>query len=236
MKYTKSIIAGLALLIIAQSSHAQKTVKLENELDSASYALAVILANQLKQSKVDTLNYDAMVKGLVDYFEEDSLKFDMETANTIYRNYVTGLAQKEGIKNLADGQKFLAENARKDGVTTTPSGLQYKVITEGDGPMPALSDQVMVHYTGKLIDGKIFDSSVQRGQPATFGVGGVIQGWTEALQMMKVGSKWELYIPADLAYGERGNRSIPPNSVLVFEVELLAVTGDSEPPIPTPGH
>ncbi len=229
MKRTKTIIA-LCLMLLTTQSFAQKKVKLENERDSASYALGIILASQLKQTNVKSLNYDAMVKGMVDHFEAiDSPKFDMESAKIIYSDFLQSIAQKESDANKAIGEKFLAENAKKKGVVTTASGLQYKVITEGDGPMPAAEDRVVTHYTGKFIDGKVFDSSVERGEPVTFGVGQVIPGWTEALQLMKVGSKWEVFVPSDLGYGPRGNRGIPGNSVLIFEVELIAIEGDTAP-------
>lgn len=127
-------------------------------------------------------------------------------------------------KNTEEGAAFLAKNGKEDGVTTTASGLQYKVITAGAGATPTASDTVTTHYTGKLIDGTVFDSSVQRGQPSSFPVGGVIAGWTEALQLMKVGDKWELYIPSGLAYGERGaGGAIGPNSTLIFEIELISI-------------
>jgi FKBP-type peptidyl-prolyl cis-trans isomerase len=129
-----------------------------------------------------------------------------------------------GATAKAEGDAFLAENAKKEGVKSTPSGLQYKVLTEGDGAMPAATDTVKVHYTGTFIDGKKFDSSVDRGEPATFGVDQVIPGWTEALQLMKVGSKWQLAIPSDLAYGPQGRGAqMPPNSVLLFDVELIEI-------------
>lgn len=133
-------------------------------------------------------------------------------------------AAAAAAKNAEDGAAFLAENKSKDGVKTTDSGLQYKVLTAGDGATPTASDTVTTHYTGKLIDGTVFDSSVQRGQPSSFSVGGVIAGWTEALQLMKVGDKWELYIPSELAYGANGaGGSIGPNTTLIFEIELISI-------------
>jgi FKBP-type peptidyl-prolyl cis-trans isomerase FklB len=135
-----------------------------------------------------------------------------------------GCSKESTMTSSDPGEAFLAANAKKDGVTTTASGLQYKVIKSGTGATPTASDQVKVDYTGTLIDGKVFDSSVQRGQPAVFPVGQVIPGWTEALQLMKVGDKWQLFIPAKLAYGDRGaGGAIPPNSALIFEVELLDI-------------
>src|SRR5438270_10025397 len=142
-----------------------------------------------------------------------------------------------GKKNAADAEKFLADNKKKEGVKTTESGLQYKVLKEGNGAQPKSSDTVTVNYRGTLTDGTEFDSSYKRGQPATFPVSGVIKGWTEALQMMKAGSKYQLFIPASLAYGEQGRPGIPPNATLIFEVELMDVKSPqsaSSPPGPTP--
>jgi FKBP-type peptidyl-prolyl cis-trans isomerase len=129
-------------------------------------------------------------------------------------------------ENLAKANAFLEENGKKDGVMTTASGLQYRIVKEGDGPMPTATSSVTVHYTGSLMDGTEFDSSRRRGQPATFSVTGVIEGWTEGLQLMKVGSVFEFYIPPSLGYGQNGNQRIPPNALLIFEVELLEVTSD----------
>src|ERR1700679_4066109 len=134
-----------------------------------------------------------------------------------------------GDVNKAKGGEFLAANKAKDGVVTLPSGLQYKILKAGTGPKPAATDTVSVNYRGTLINGTEFDSSYKRGQPATFGVTGVIKGWTEALQLMPVGSKWQLFIPSDLAYGERGQRTIEPNATLVFEVELLSIQPKTPP-------
>ena len=128
-----------------------------------------------------------------------------------------------GTQNLADGQAFLAENAKKDGVVTLPSGLQYQIVKEGDGPIPGPNSTVTVHYRGTLLSGEEFDNSFKRGQPASFPVTGVIKGWTEALLLMKTGAQWKLFIPADLAYGPNGRGPIPPNSTLLFDVELLSV-------------
>ena len=140
---------------------------------------------------------------------------------------------KAGEANMKEGEEFLAANKTKDGVVTLPSGLQYKILTAGAGAKPTASDTVVCNYRGTFINGTEFDSSYKRGQPASFPVGGVIKGWTEALQLMPVGSKWQLFIPADLAYGERGRGPIEPNAVLVFELELLSIQPKA-PPTPTP--
>ena len=147
----------------------------------------------------------------------------MQQAMTYVRKLQHEAALVEGEQNKAAGEAFLAENGERDGVVTTESGLQYEVLVPGDGEKPTLDDTVTTHYHGTLIDGEIFDSSVDRGQPASFPVGGVISGWTEALQLMPVGSKWRLYVPAELAYGPQQRGSIPPNSTLIFDVELLEI-------------
>lgn len=140
------------------------------------------------------------------------------------QSYFQKLMDKKSEAAKADGVKFLEENKKKEGVQTTASGIQYKVNTMGTGPKPLATDRVKVHYTGKLIDGTVFDSSVERGEPAVFPLNGVIPGWTEALQLMPVGSKWTIYLPSDLAYGERGaGQQIPPHSTLIFEVELISI-------------
>ena len=131
-------------------------------------------------------------------------------------------------ENLEAGNKFLEKNKKRDGVVTTESGLQYEILKKGDGPIPTADDRVKVNYEGTLLSGKVFDSSIKNGKPVTFGVGRVIPGWTEALQLMPVGSKWKLYIPGNLAYGERGTRGIEPNSTLIFEVELLEIVKDDK--------
>jgi FKBP-type peptidyl-prolyl cis-trans isomerase len=177
------------------------------------------------------LRSDLVVKGIRDALKGEKPLMTPEEMNKILvelKRKVTAAQQEErkmaAEKNRAEGEAFLAENAKKKGVVTLPSGLQYKVLKEGDGASPNGTDNVTVHYRGTLIDGTEFDSSHKRNQPATFRVNGVIRGWTEALQMMKPGAKWLLFIPAKLAYGERGaGSSIPPGSTLIFEVELVAV-------------
>ena len=140
----------------------------------------------------------------------------------IMNTYLMNLVAKKASDNLVKGQQFLAENAKKEGVITLPSGLQYKVIKEGEGPSPVDTSMVTVHYTGTFIDGKVFDSSVERGEPAEFGVGDVIPGWTEALKLMKAGANYMVYIPANLAYGENSPASIEPNSLMIFDIHLLS--------------
>ncbi|MBL6873774.1 MAG: FKBP-type peptidyl-prolyl cis-trans isomerase, partial [Flavobacteriales bacterium] len=177
-----------------------------------------------KTSGFETVESDAISSAFNDVFSENDVKISEEDANALIQDYFMELSQKKSQEAISKGQAFLDENAKKEGVVTTASGLQYQVLTQGQGAKPAASDEVTVHYHGTLIDGTVFDSSVDRGQPASFPVGGVIQGWVEALQLMNVGSKYKLFIPSNLAYGERGaGGSIGPNETLIFEVELLSI-------------
>ena len=193
-------------------------------MDSLSYSLGVSVANNLKSSGFETIESSAISAAFNDVFSENDVKISEEDANALIQDYFMELSQKKSQEATNKGQAFLDENATKEGVVTTASGLQYQVLTEGQGAKPVASDEVTVHYHGTLIDGTVFDSSVDRGQPATFPVGGVIQGWVEALQLMNVGSKYKLFIPSNLAYGERGaGGSIGPNETLIFEVELLSI-------------
>ncbi|MDO4440686.1 MAG: FKBP-type peptidyl-prolyl cis-trans isomerase [Moraxella sp.] len=181
------------------------------------------LKNMTEQTgeKLDIEIYNKAVADAVAGKESALTDEQIEAVGKAYEERKLKEAQDKAVKNKADGEKFLAENATKEGVKTTASGLQYKVITEGTGPTPKATDTVIVNYEGKLIDGKVFDSSYERGMPAQFKVNEVIKGWTEGLQLMKKGSKYELYVPSELAYGEAGNPAIEPNSVLIFTVELL---------------
>jgi FKBP-type peptidyl-prolyl cis-trans isomerase FklB len=205
--------------------------RFKDVLEKNSYAVGVMIAtDMLKNLKRGGYEVDPAVvsKAFTDAFTGKATLVTTNEAESIVRAYGTELRQKaeekrkvEGEKNKADGEKFLAENKNKDGVITLPSGLQYKVLTEGNGPKPTTNDTVVTHYRGTLLDGTEFDSSYTRGQPATFAVNRVIKGWTEALQMMPVGSKWQLFVPSELAYGPNGSPPrIGPNSVLTFEIEL----------------
>lgn len=199
------------------------------ELEQVGYSLGYLMASGNKQ-EVPDLDIKAFEKGFRDGYSGDESKRaltedEMKKVLTDYQKkreeQIVKEIEEKAKKNKEEGEKFLAENAKKEGVKTTPSGLQYKVITEGTGPKPKATDVVVVHYEGKLLDGKVFDSSYERGEPAQFPLNEVIKGWTEGLQLMPAGSKYELYIPSDLAYGEAGNPAIEPNSVLTFTVELL---------------
>lgn len=201
-----------------------KEVELDNEHKKASYGLGTFIASNLKSQGGDSLDLDALAAGLKDVFLDKPLKIEQQEAMTIVQNYMQQAMEKKSNKVKEEGRAFLEENKTKEGVKVTESGLQYKVITEGNGKSPGPDGNVTVHYTGKLMDGTVFDSSVERGEPVTFGVNEVIAGWTEALQMMHEGDKWTLYVPYDLAYGERGaGGQIPPYATLIFEVELLKV-------------
>nr|WP_321405466.1 FKBP-type peptidyl-prolyl cis-trans isomerase [uncultured Carboxylicivirga sp.] len=193
-------------------------------MEKVSYALGVSLAKNFKSSGIESLDYAQLAKGLEAAFEGKATEMTEAEANDILQKFFGELQHKQHAATIQAGKDFLAENAKKEGVVTLESGLQYEVITEGNGSKPSAADQVECHYHGTLIDGTVFDSSVQRGTPATFPVSGVIQGWVEALQLMPVGSKWRLFIPSELAYGERGaGQHIGPHTTLVFEVELLGI-------------
>lgn len=199
-------------------------IKLSDDLEKFSYSLGLSISANLIQSGVKTIHPDAFVAALKDVFTGEKPQISPEEANQILESFVAQSQAGENNKNLEEGQAFLSENAKKSGVIVLPSGLQYEVMKEGEGEIPTATDQVKCHYHGTLIDGTVFDSSVQRNQPAVFPVNGVIQGWVEALQLMSVGSKWKLFIPSELAYGPRGaGGAIGPNSALVFEVELLEI-------------
>lgn len=207
-----------------------KEVKMETTEEKFSYAIGVNIAQNLKQQGLENLNADLLAAGLADFLSGNQKLEDQEIASIIQSEMQKAQAakqQEEQAKfagNIEAGKKFLEENAKRDGVKVTESGLQYEVMTEGTGPKPQPTDKVKVHYHGTLIDGTVFDSSVDRGQPAEFGVTQVIQGWVEGLQLMPQGSKWKLFIPYDLAYGDRGaGGAIGPYSALVFEVELLEI-------------
>ena len=201
------------------------SVSLENEIDSLSYAIGVIISSNAKNRFInEELKQEAFFKGVYNSFKDNDSLFDERSA----MNYVQSYSQKQkklALKeNLLVGQVFLAKNKTMEGVITLPSGLQYKILKEGNGPKPLATDKVKTHYHGTLIDGTVFDSSVDRGQPASFPANKVISGWIEALQLMPVGSKWKLFIPANLAYGTRGyGRKIGPNTTLIFDLELLEI-------------
>lgn len=193
-------------------------------MNKISYALGMNLAQSLKSSGVDKVEYAEFSKGLEAALEGKETEMSVDEANQVLQNFFGELQMKQHETNIKAGRDFLTENAKKEGVVTLESGLQFEILKEGSGDKPSATNQVECHYHGTLIDGTVFDSSVQRGEPAVFPVNGVIQGWVEALQLMPVGSKWRLFVPSDLAYGERGaGQQIGPHTTLIFEVELLAI-------------
>ncbi|MEN8230736.1 MAG: FKBP-type peptidyl-prolyl cis-trans isomerase [Bacteroidota bacterium] len=229
------IVVGVAALaagyFIGSSMNGVKSenqISLTNQNDSLNYFLGLNMGYSLEQAPWDV---DAgMVSSGIIQVLDDSSEHNQMTADAIFRQLNMDLsenqakeAESKAMENIENGAAFLEENGKKEGVTTTESGLQYEVITKGDGAMPADTANVTVHYEGTLIDGEVFDSSYERGEPATFGLNRVIKGWTEGLQLMPVGSTYKFYIPSNLGYGPQGNPSIPGNSVLIFKVELISI-------------
>ncbi|MCU7497440.1 MAG: FKBP-type peptidyl-prolyl cis-trans isomerase [Ignavibacteria bacterium] len=228
------LMAILALLSVGIVACQQKDLKkddLKTSKDKVSYSIGLDIGKTLKKQSID-INEEALLQGIKDAIKKDSLYLltDAEIQQTMM-NFQKEMMDKQtaklkelGEKNKKEGDAFLAANKNKPGVKTTASGLQYKVVSSGNGPTPKLTDKVKVNYRGTLVNGTEFDNSYKRGEPIVFNVNSVIKGWTEALQLMKVGDKWQLYIPAELAYGEQGAAQIiPPNSTLIFDVELLGI-------------
>ena len=217
----KHIAFFLMIFINLSIMNAQK---LKTEIDSVSYCIGVNIGENLKNQFSD-IDIKDFMNGINDVLSDKSEpKISNAEAQKILQEYFSKQQELKSKKAIEEGENFLAENGKKKGVTTLESGLQYEVITRGEGAKPTLNDQVTTHYHGTLIDGTVFDSSVERGQPATFPVSGVIKGWTEALQLMSVGSKWKLFVPYNLAYGERGaGANIGPFTTLIFEVELISI-------------
>jgi len=227
-------VAALSFMLFASVVYAEENTVLKTQRDKVSYGIGMEIGNSLKSQSID-IDSDILARGVKDMLSgKKPLMTDQEFRETMtnFKNEMMA-KQMERMKEIAEknkkeGEAFLDENKKKEGVVTLPSGLQYKVIKEGAGEMPKATDTVTVSYRGSLINGTEFDSSESHGQPATFKVNGVIPGWTEALQLMKTGSKWQLFIPSALAYGDRGvGREIGPNSTLVFDVELLSIEGSA---------
>jgi FKBP-type peptidyl-prolyl cis-trans isomerase len=225
----KTLLTVLIVTTTTISLFADGTNVLSDDKARASYAIGMMLGHNWKEQGID-VDPDLVLKGLTDEQSGGPTLLTLPEMQTTLRKFQQDLMAKqqkmreeEGAKNKKEGEAFLAANKNKPGVVTLPDGLQYKVLKEGDGETPTPSSIVTVNYTGTLIDGTVFDSSIKRGKPAQFPVTGVIHGWTEALEKMKVGSQWELFIPADLAYGAEGRPGIPPNATLIFDVDLLDV-------------
>ncbi len=225
------LVAALATIVSCNQGGSKSSTKLLTLEDSVSYSYGVQIGKDIKKRKVEGINPTVLAQGMQDGMD-DTTKLSEEEMNAAFQAFDAREKVKQEEKNKAlekEGESFLAANASKEGVTVTESGLQYRVITAGSGDKPAETDEVTVHYTGKLIDGTVFDSSVERGEPATFPLNRVIPGWTEGLQLMQVGEKAELVIPSDLGYGPRGaGGDIPPNSILIFEVELISINKSAE--------
>ena len=253
----KIIMCALAAVVVSAALYAQtKTTQtapaaqskssqtapaasspLKTEKDRLSYSIGMNLGAGLKEQGID-VNSDMLLRGIKDAISDgkplmtdEEIRASLSTLKSQLQAKQAALQEKAASENKAKGDKFLADNKAKEGVVALPSGLQYKILKAGTGPKPKPTDTVTTHYKGTLLDGTQFDSSYDRNEPATFPVGGVIKGWTEALQLMPVGSKWQLFIPAELAYGERGAANvIGPNETLIFEVELLSIQDAKEAP------
>ncbi len=192
-------------------------------MDKLSYSLGVNIGEGMKQQGFTIADFESFAEGMKDVFNK-AIKLSPDEMNTLLNDEYQRVQKEVVAAQKVVGEEFLAENAKREGVIVTDSGLQYEIIKEGDGPIPTIDDKVTTHYHGTLPNGKIFDSSIERNQPATFPVNGVIKGWTEALQMMKTGSKYRLYIPSELAYGDRGaGGDIGPHQALIFDIELLGI-------------
>lgn len=199
-------------------------MKYTEPLDRLSYSLGLSIAGSLLSSGIADINVQAFAAAVTAAYAGTTPDIAPDEAERIIQEHLRGIQAQQGAAAKTAGEKFLADNAKQEDVTTLPSGLQYKIITPAAGAIPALKDTVRCHYEGRLIDGTVFDSSYRRGTPAEFPVSGVIAGWVEALQMMPVGSKWQLYIPSALAYGEHGaGSSIGPNETLIFDIELIGI-------------
>jgi FKBP-type peptidyl-prolyl cis-trans isomerase len=234
----KSLTAIIGVCLLAgcnqQDSSTTVTSPITSDIDKASYSIGLNMGKQMAQIK-DNINFDMIRQGMSDAYNqveskltEDEIKASLAEFQQRIQKAQMDKANLISDANKKAGDDFLATNKTAEGVITTDSGLQYKILTEGTGDTPKSTDTVVTHYKGTLIDGTEFDSSYKRGQPASFPVTGVIKGWTEALLKMQVGSKWQLFVPADLAYGPRGaGKDIGPNSVLIFEIELLEINKDS---------
>lgn len=215
---------GKKMPVTAPKSSATVSAGLKTENDSISYAVGLMMGNYMKSMDLQTVNYKFVNMAIESALQGKPGLMDGNQANQCMGKLNQAKTQKSSAGEKAKSAKFLAENQKRAGVMVTPSGLQYEIITKGTGPMPKATDTVTAHYAGSLIDGKEFDNSYKRGEPLTIPVSGVIRGWTEALQMMPVGSKWKLFIPSDLGYGDNGaGQDIPPGAALVFEVELIGI-------------
>jgi FKBP-type peptidyl-prolyl cis-trans isomerase FklB len=231
MKYAAFAFLAMGLVACNGGSSIAPKSTISTKADSTSYAIGVNIGSSFKDQDLE-IDMGAFLSGIKDAMSDDSsaVKLTDEQLQTVFASLQQEMYEKQMAKmeemsrnNLSQAENFLRDNATKEGVMVTQSGLQYKVITEGSGRKPSAESEVVVHYRGRLLDGTVFDSSFERGEPAVFQVGQVIDGWIEGLQLMNAGSRYEFYIPSSLAYGEQGNQVIPPNATLIFEVELIEV-------------
>ena len=234
-KISVLVATAIVAMGITSCGDSHKSASLKTAADSVSYAIGISTGagykENLKTLPGDPANVDDLIAGFIQAIKGDSsaMKMTSQAAQAYVQTYFMEASARDAKKTKEEGEKFLAENKSKKDVFTTESGLQYQVVTEGTGDKPTATDKVKVHYTGTLLDGTKFDSSVDRGEPMEFPVNGVIKGWTEVLQLMPVGSKYIVWIPSDLAYGERGaGQDIKPNSTLKFEIELLEIVKDKK--------
>lgn len=228
--YSRLVIAAVVIGLMGCQGAKDKKITLETQKQKVSYSIGIDIGNNFKQSEID-IDLEALAQGVKDAVSDSTPRLTEQQMDEAMRQLQQEMiakrnesAKKAGEKNKLEGEAFLAENAKKEGVVTLPSGLQYKILKQGDGKKPKLTDAVTTHYRGTLIDGTEFDSSYKGGEPASFRLNEVIAGWTEALQLMPVGSKWQLFIPSNLAYGEHGRGGpIGPNATLIFEIELISI-------------
>jgi FKBP-type peptidyl-prolyl cis-trans isomerase FklB len=222
------LMSGIILSSFGQKAKApEKPIKLATKIDTISYCIGTLFGGNLAQANLTNLNASLLTAGIADMLNKKTPAIDAAKANELVNAFVMNLQKGKAEKNLKDGKAFLEKNKTEQGVVSLPSGLQYKIIKDAAGAKPLASDKVTVHYQGSLLDGKVFDSSIEKGQPIQLKLDGVIKGWTEALQLMSVGSKWRLFIPSELAYGENAPGGvIEPNMTLIFEVELISIDKD----------
>ena len=226
MKYFVILYSALAIISCGSNTKEKSISNLSTFMDSTSYALGADLGENLKRQEVE-IDYDVFVAGLMDGMETGLVKLDQKQRRGVLaslQDNIRNKAKLEGESNLKLADEFLDKNKKDNNdIKETPTGLQYRVLKEGDGDSPRNTDRVKVHYVGRLVDGTEFDSSIERGEPSEFGLNQVIRGWTEGLQLMKVGAKYEFFIHPNIAYGSRPRPKIPGNSMLIFEVELLEI-------------
>ncbi len=234
MKQALIVLACMSAGLLTAAEKDSAKQEFASEEAKISYSIGVSYGKSLKGLGVgeEDVDFNQLIAGMKDALKGDDQRLDDALIRETLNNFARDMRTKAADQNKGEGQGFLAENKGKEGVKITESGLQYKVITQGTGRKPTSNDVVVAHYRGTLIDGTEFDNSYTRGEPSKFPVTGVIKGWTEALLMMPVGSKWQLFIPSDIAYGERGRPGIPPNSVLLFDIELVGVEEKQETPAP----